>query len=262
WAHCADLSAWAQFDVACPRVWGESVRRSAWARCAHVIRIEAQFSDSRTFAHPSIDALECALIGARSSRSAVMLQAGVAVHMVHWALVFALSSATACAQAGGTDNSSIYSYNGPDREQRLIAKAREEGTLVLYTSMATTESALLAQAFERRYGVKVQLWRALSENVLQRALMEARGHRRAMDVVETNAPEVEALAREQVIAQFDSPHVADLPAWAIPSHRRWFSDRTNLWVTGYNTAKVKRDELPVTLAGFADPAWKGRLSLE
>jgi iron(III) transport system substrate-binding protein len=191
-----------------------------------------------------------------------MLQAGVAVHMVHWALVFALSSATACAQAGGTDNSSIYSYNGPDREQRLIAKAREEGTLALYTSMATTESARLALAFERRYGVKVQLWRALSENVLQRALMEARGHRRAMDVVETNAPEVEALAREQVIAQFDSPHVADLPAWAIPSHRRWFSDRTNLWVTGYNTAKVKRDELPVTLAGFADPAWKGRLSLE
>ena len=83
-----------------------------------------------------------------------------------------------------------------------------------------------------------------------------------MDVVETNAPEVEALGREQVVAQFDSPHIADLPAWAIPSHRRWFSDRANLWVTGYNTAKVKREELPATLEGFADPGWKGRLALE
>jgi len=90
------------------------------------------------------------------------------------ALVFASWPALARAQAAGTDNASIYSYNGPDREQRLIAKAHEEGTLALYTSMATTESGRLAQAFERRYGIKVQLWRALSENVLQRALAEAR----------------------------------------------------------------------------------------
>jgi iron(III) transport system substrate-binding protein len=176
------------------------------------------------------------------------------------ALAFCVTSAP--AQTGGSDLAAIYSYKGADREQRLLAKAREEATLTLYTSMATTESALLAQAFEKKFGVKVQLWRSLSENVLQRALAEARGHRRALDVVETNAPEVEALAREQVVAQFDSPHLADLPAWAIPSHRRWFSDRANVWVTGYNTAKVKREELPGTLAGFADPAWKGRLSLE
>jgi iron(III) transport system substrate-binding protein len=108
----------------------------------------------------------------------------------------------------------------------------------------------------------VQLWRALSENVMQRALTEARGGRRSMDVVETNAPEVEALAREGVVAQFNSPYIADLPPWAIPPHRRWFADRANLWVVGYNTEKIKRAELPATLEGFADPRWKGRLSLE
>jgi iron(III) transport system substrate-binding protein len=166
------------------------------------------------------------------------------------------------AQTAGADNSAIYLYRGADRTERLVAKAREEGTLTFYTSMATTESGPLAQAFEKKYGVKVQLWRALSENVLQRALTEARGGRRALDVVETNAPEVEALAREQVIAEFDTPHLPDLPAWAIPTHRRWFGTRANLWVTGYNTAKVKREELPATLDGFADPKWKGRLALE
>ncbi len=128
--------------------------------------------------------------------------------------------------------------------------------------MSTTESGPLAQAFEKKYGVKVQLWRAPSESVLQRALTEARAGRRGLDVIETNAPEVEVLGREQVVAQFDTPHIADLPAWAIPSHRRWLSDRANLWVTGYNTGKVKREELPATLAGFADAKWKGRLALE
>jgi iron(III) transport system substrate-binding protein len=165
----------------------------------------------------------------------------------------------ACAQTAAPD---IYLYKGADRTERLAARAREEGTLTFYTSMATTESGPLAQAFEKKYGVKVQLWRALSENVLQRALTEARSGRRSMDVVETNAPEVEALAREQVVAQFDSPYLGDLPAWAIPSHRRWFGDRANLWVTGYNTSKVKREELPAAIEGFADPKWKGRLSIE
>jgi iron(III) transport system substrate-binding protein len=178
------------------------------------------------------------------------------------ALMLATCATGAPAQTPGADNSAIYSYKDADRDQRLAAKAREEGTLTFYTSMATTESGPLAAAFEKKYGVKVQLWRALSENVLQRALTEARGGRRAMDVVETNAPEVEALAREQVVAEFDSPHLADLPAWAIPPHRRWFGTRANLWVTGYNTGKVKREELPATLEGFAEPKWKGRLALE
>src|SRR5262249_31842745 len=166
------------------------------------------------------------------------------------------------AQTGSADTSAIYMYQGADRGERLIAKARAEGTLTFYTSMATTESGPLAQAFEKKYGVKVQLWRALSENVLQRALTEARGGRRRMDGVGANAPEVEALAREQVVGEFNSPFLADLPPWAIPSHRRWFGDRANLWVVGFNTGKVKREELPATLEGFADPRWKGRLSLE
>jgi len=178
------------------------------------------------------------------------------------AALLALSPTVVWAQAGTSEGIAIYSYQGADREQRLMAGAREEGTLAWYTSMATTESAPFAQAFERRYGVKVQLWRALSENVLQRALTEARSRRRGMDVVETNAPEVEALAREQVVAPFESPYSADLPAWAVPSHRRWLSDRANLWVTGYNTGKVRPEELPTALAGFIAPQWRGRLSLE
>jgi iron(III) transport system substrate-binding protein len=182
--------------------------------------------------------------------------------MIAFGISTVAGATPARAQTGAGDNSAIYLYAGADREQRLIGKAREEGTLTLYTSIATTESGPLTQAFEAKYGVKVQLWRALSENVVQRALTETRGGRRSMDVVETNAPEVEALAREHVVAQFNSPYIADLPPWAIPPHRRWFADRANLWVVGYNTEKIKREELPATLEGFADPRWKGRLSLE
>src|SRR5262245_50592060 len=100
-------------------------------------------------------------------------------------LMFVGTASSSAAQNAAFDASSIYMYQGTDRDARLVEKARGEGTLTLYTSMATTESGPLAQAFEKKYGIKVQLWRALSENVLQRGLSEARGGRRALDVVET-----------------------------------------------------------------------------
>src|SRR5262245_15510823 len=193
--------------------------------------------------------------GSRRSHGAAMMRClGVWMHAVLPAALLLMLGSAAGAQT--SDKSAIFLYQGADRDQRLAEKARAEGTLTLYTSMATTESGPLASAFEKKYGVKVQLWRALSENVLQRALTEARGGRPAMDVVETNAPEVEALGREQVVSEFFSPHLADLPAWATPPHRRWAGDRANLWVVGYNTGKVKRDELPATYEGFAEPKWK------
>ena len=159
-------------------------------------------------------------------------------------------------------NSAVYAYQGADRAERLAAGARKEGVLVLYTSLATSESVPLTQAFEKKYGVKVELWRSLSDQVMRRALNEARARRHTVDVIETNAPEVEALARERVLARFESPFIADIPAWGVPAHRMWVADRFDFFVVAFNTAKVRRDELPATYEGFLDPKWKGRIGLE
>jgi iron(III) transport system substrate-binding protein len=144
----------------------------------------------------------------------------------------------------------------------LNAAAAQEKTVVLYTSLAPTESGPLAQAFEKKTGVKVELWRALSEKVVQRALTENRARRFTVDVIETNGPEMEMLTREQLFAEVKSPYLADIPAAAIPKHRQWVPDRLNFFVVGYNTSKVRRDELPSDYRGFLDPKWKGRLGLE
>ena len=170
--------------------------------------------------------------------------------------------AAALAQAEPADASAVYLDRGGDRDQRLLDQARGEGTLVLYTSLATTEAVPLIGAFERKYGVKVELWRALSGNILQRTVAEARARRHDVDVVETNSPEVEALAREGLIAEFFSPHVADLHRWAVPPHRLWIGDRVDLRVPAFNTGKVRREEIPATYEGFLAPKWRGRIAVE
>src|SRR5258706_7687388 len=58
---------------------------------------------------------------------------------------------------------------GADRSARLVANARREGTLSLYASMAEKDLIRLVSAFERRYGIKVKVWRSGKNNVLPRA---------------------------------------------------------------------------------------------
>ncbi|HMH18505.1 MAG TPA: extracellular solute-binding protein [Burkholderiales bacterium] len=159
-------------------------------------------------------------------------------------------------------NAAVYRYEGSDRTQRLVAGARQEGKLVVYTSLATSESVPLAAAFEKKYGVKVELWRSLSDQVGQRVLNEARARRHIVDVVETNGPVLEALARERVLGRFSSPHIADIPAWGVPAHGLWVADRVDFFVVAFNTTKVRREDLPAGYEGFLDPKWKGKIGLE
>jgi iron(III) transport system substrate-binding protein len=156
----------------------------------------------------------------------------------------------------------VFRYRGADRDSRLVARAKQEGSVVLYTSLAPTESKPLADAFQKKYGVKVELWRALSDQVVRRTITEAQARRYAVDVIETNGPEMEMLSREKLLAEIHSPHLADLPAASIPPHRTWFPDRFNFYVVAYNTARIRRTEIPKDYAGFADPKWKGRIAVE
>ena len=138
----------------------------------------------------------------------------------------------------------------------------QDKIVVLYTSLAPSESGPLARAFEKKSGIKVEVWRALSEKVVQRALTEARARRFAVDVIETNGPEMEMLAREQLFIELKSPHLADIPPAAVPKHRQWIPDRVNFFVVAYNTNMLQRDDLPPSYQGFLDPRWKGRIGLE
>jgi len=144
----------------------------------------------------------------------------------------------------------------------VASTAFAQGPVVLYTSLAPTESAPLGQAFEKKTGIKVEIWRAISEKVVQRTVAEARAGRATVDVVETNGPEMEMMARENAFRPVASPYLADIPASSIPKHRLWIPDRLNFFVVAYNTGKVRKDELPKSYRGFADPKWRGRIGIE
>jgi iron(III) transport system substrate-binding protein len=176
--------------------------------------------------------------------------------LVFLGLLAPLASTVARAQAD------IATYQGQDRTQRLVAGAKREGTFTIYTSATVDDMSVLTAAFQKKFGVKAQVWRASSENIIQRASTEARGGRFDVDVFETDGVTMEALYREKLLQEVNSPHAGELIPAAIPAHRQWIGDRVQIFTAAYNTRVVKKADLPKSYDDLLDPKWKGKLAVE
>jgi len=174
----------------------------------------------------------------------------------------AMAFAPAALAQTKSKNSDVFMYQGADRDKRILEAAKKEGTVVLYTSLNLKDSVPITETFEKKYGVKVSLWRASSEKVVQRGVTEARAGRFSPDVFETNGPEMEALYREQLLDTFYSPFFKDLPAEAFPKHRHYVPDRFNFFTIGWNTNLVKPQDVPNSYQDLLDPKWTGRIGME
>jgi iron(III) transport system substrate-binding protein len=170
-------------------------------------------------------------------------------------LALALVARGAVAQA-------LFDYSGPDRMQRIVAAAKKEGTLTIYTTFAEKDQPALLNPFEAKYGVKVVVWRAGTDKVLQRTLAEAAAKKYDVDVVHFGSPEMEALSREKILQAVSSPVHRDLQPGSVPPHREWAATLLSVWVQAYNTNLIRKQDLPKSYADLLDPRWKGKLGIE
>lgn len=168
----------------------------------------------------------------------------------------------AVAAATPPDPVGIYMYRGADRDQRLLEGARKEGMVTLYTSINTRDSIPITDAFTKKYGIKVEMWRGGSEKVVQRTVTEARAGRFTPDVIDTNGPEMEALYREKLLAEFYTPSFRDIPSVAFPPHRHYVAERFNFFTIAYNSNLVKPENVPNSYQDLLDPRWVGKIGVE
>ena len=143
-----------------------------------------------------------------------------------------------------------------------IAAPLAVAQLTLYTSNAAPTIQALSADFEKRYGVRVNVWRASSVKVLQRLMAEKKAGRWDFDAVSISAPELEALYREGLLQEVNSTAHRALLEGTLPQHRGWAPQFINVFVQAYNTTAIRPDELPRRWADLTDPRWKGRLGVE
>ena len=173
------------------------------------------------------------------------------------AFVALLAAGLAVAQ-----DASLAQYQGADRMDRIAAAAKKEGTLTLYTTIAEKDLPVILKPFEQKYGIKVNVWRAGTDKVLQRTIAEAQAKKYDVDAIHFGSPEMEALSREKILLAVQSPVHADLMPGAVAKHREWAATILSVWVQAYNTQAVRKEDLPKSYQDLLDPKWKGKLGIE
>jgi iron(III) transport system substrate-binding protein len=151
-----------------------------------------------------------------------------------------------------------------DKEMdRLIEGAKKEGKVVYYGSTSSTEANEMLKAFQKKYPfVKADMYRAGSDTLMEKILIEARAGRHVADVFNLRAFTITVLVKRGLLAKHPTRHA--------PFYRDGFKDRDGHWTSfyqnpatfGYNTRLVSLSEAPKDWPDLLDPKWKGQMIMD
>jgi iron(III) transport system substrate-binding protein len=149
---------------------------------------------------------------------------------------------------------------GAHAEENTLELAKKEGRVSFYTSMAATESKLLADAFQIKYpAINVDITRLSSDKLLQRIVTEKRTGANLFDVVTNSTMEVHLLNKTGLLARYASPEASLFFADSKDPGGRWVDMYSNLRVLTYNTRLVPKEKVPHRYEDLLDSAWKGQI---
>lgn len=184
-----------------------------------------------------------------------------ALRLLAASLVFA-TVAPAVSHAQSALLKELATYSGADRTDKLVAGAKKEGTMTLYSSTSPEDMNPVLNAFKKKYGVNVVYWRGGADTLLQRSINESRANKCVVDAFTTVAEELEALRRENLLYPVKTPLAEGLLPGSVPSHGNWIVTRLNIFSAGYNTNQIDKKDVPKSWDDFKKPYWKGKLAIE
>jgi iron(III) transport system substrate-binding protein len=147
------------------------------------------------------------------------------------------------------------------RTSKLHELAAKEGQVNVYTSLSSTVTKPLEAAWKTAYpDVKLNLYRASSEDVTARILAEVSANTSGADVIETNGTNMLIFQhKKNVLVPYQKSPFANV----IPKKYRFdtfTADRIEKFVVAWNTNLVK--DPPKTFQELATSKWAGKLSVE
>ena len=147
--------------------------------------------------------------------------------------------------------------NEPDRTEALIKAAKKEGVLNVYGPDNVGE---LADAFGKKYGIKIKFFDGEPEDLLGRIVQEADAGRYVVDTFGGGSTYMLELDKAGMVGDYESDLRDKVPDEAKGEH--WTGNRRHPFIVAYNTNKVSPEDIPDDLLDFADPKWKGKISME
>lgn len=179
-------------------------------------------------------------------------------------LAFWLPPAGAAPSPSGlTTVAQVALYKGADRQAKLEAGARAEGSLFLYTSMDLEESTPIMEVFMKKYPfIRGEIYRAPGEDVAQKIITEYRGRKYLADLFEGTGLDVAKMIKETYGQPYFTPRAGAYPRQAKDPKGFWVATRYNMLVAAWNTNLVSDADSPRTYEDLITPRWRGRIGIE
>ncbi len=144
----------------------------------------------------------------------------------------------------------------------LYKKAlKEGGTLNFYGTLAQINAEKILPVFEKTFpGIRINHVDATSDKLVARVIAEARGGKTLADVLQVNLSDAIPAHEQKLLLELAIPEAREYPEGMKGSF--WVSSDLDIYIAGWNTNLVKKDEEPKQFDDFADPKWKNRLIAE
>ena len=152
------------------------------------------------------------------------------------------------------------SHHAHAADQALIDAAKKEGQLTWYTTQIVTQFARpAAEAFQKKYGIKISMVRGGSSEIALRLLNEHQAGRAQADVFDGTSTSGEV--KQAGIAMKWQPDAAkELLAEFKDPAGYWVATNEFVHTPAFNTMLVPRGTEPKTWDDLLDPKWKGKMA--
>ena len=141
----------------------------------------------------------------------------------------------------------------------LVAAAQKEGKVVWYTTLIVDQFVRpLTEAFEKKYGVKVEYIRADMTEVGLRVLNEGKAGKMLADVFD-GFSQVTSLDAGGFVEHWVPDAARRFPKELYDPDGRWVASNLYVLTPGFNTDLIPKGTEPKTFEDLLDPKLKGKI---
>ena len=155
----------------------------------------------------------------------------------------------------------FYSNLGAQTLEELARKAAQEGVVNFYGTLAQVNAEKILPVFEKRFpGIKINHVDITSDNLVARAVAEARGGKTVGDIFQAPLETALQVHDQKLLLDVTLPEYSAYPA--IMKGPYWVASNLQFIVVAWNTNLLKKADEPKRIDDLADAKYKGLLVAE
>jgi iron(III) transport system substrate-binding protein len=148
---------------------------------------------------------------------------------------------------------------GHAADAALIAAAKSEGRVIWYTTQIINQFVRpAAEAFEKKYGIKVDYVRTNTTELVLRIENESKAGRVQADVFDGTGA-AGALKKSGAVMQWVPEAAGRFGSTYVDAEGYWAATNVYVLTPGYNTDLIAKGTQPRTYEDLLDPKWRGKI---